>query len=471
MNSAPENERWIICPVCYQPNPEGTQYCKYCWGAVIHAGEPVPYEEAKKISRRKLSARKRRKVIKITATILIPLLVVFFSVSSFTDIVYKPHQDVNSNSLPGEWAMFRHDLSRSGSTGSSATLPQGTLKWTFSTGSAIHSSPAIAYDTVYFGSRDGKLYALDAATGTKRWEYQTGSWVESSPAIVNGVVYVGSNDGKLYAIDAYTGKNIWAFQTRYPVISSPAVANGIVYFGADDSHIYALDAATGKTLWAFETEGPVTSSPIVANGIIYNGSGGKFGYALNALNGRFRLRFKLYYPILSSPAVSDETIYFLNSGSYLFAVDGNAKTWPREHEIFPYWMQVWLMGTPGVPPPPPQSGFLWGLSKVGNVATSSPVVTSDALYLGTDNKILAFDLQSHERRWEFETEGLISSSPAVADTTIYVASEDGRLYAVDATTGEKLWDITTGDKITSSPAVADGTVYIGSHDGNLYAIK
>ncbi|GAH79645.1 unnamed protein product [marine sediment metagenome] len=98
-------------------------------------------------------------------------------------------------------------------------------------------------------------------------------------------------------------------------------------------------------------------------------------------------------------------------------------------------------------------------------------MTDDTLYIGSDNKLLAIDLQSQQKRWEFEAEGVISSSPALVDTTIYVGSEDGRLYAVDATTGEKLWDILTGDKITSSPAVADGTVYISSHDGNLYAIE
>ena len=105
--------------------------------------------------------------------------------------------------------MFRHNLARSGKADSASTLPQGTVKWVFSTGSQIHSSPAVANGTVYFGARDSKLYAVDASTGTKRWEYETGSWIESSPAIVNGVVYVGSNDSRLYALDANSGKRLW----------------------------------------------------------------------------------------------------------------------------------------------------------------------------------------------------------------------------------------------------------------------
>ena len=41
--------------------------------------------------------------------------------------------------------------------------------------------------------------------GTKLWEFETGGDVGSSPAIgSDGTVYVGSVDGKLYAIDGKT---------------------------------------------------------------------------------------------------------------------------------------------------------------------------------------------------------------------------------------------------------------------------
>jgi len=49
------------------------------------------------------------------------------------------------------------------------------------------------------GSDDGKVYALDEATGAFKWSYTTGSAVFSSPAVANGVVYVGSNDHNVYA--------------------------------------------------------------------------------------------------------------------------------------------------------------------------------------------------------------------------------------------------------------------------------
>ena len=64
------------------------------------------------------------------------------------------------------------------------------VKWSFTTGKAVGSSPAAANGVVYIGSDDNNLYALNAKTGAKLWSYKTGSYVESSPAVANGVVYV-----------------------------------------------------------------------------------------------------------------------------------------------------------------------------------------------------------------------------------------------------------------------------------------
>ena len=66
--------------------------------------------------------------------------------------------------------------------------------------------PAIGTDgTVYIGSEDNKVYALDGASGAKKWEFVTGGDVHSSPAIgADGTVYIGSKDKKIYALDGRT---------------------------------------------------------------------------------------------------------------------------------------------------------------------------------------------------------------------------------------------------------------------------
>jgi hypothetical protein len=153
----------------------------------------------------------------------------------------------------------------------------GDTKWEFWAGhGALNSSPAIGADgTLYVGSDDGNLYALDGTVGAPKWAFLTGDSVYSSPAIgADGTVYVGSLDGSLYALDGSTGLKRWEFATGDSVYCSPALGvDGSVYIGSRDKKIYALDGKTGAKRWDFTTEGEVFSSPAIgADGAVYFGS-------------------------------------------------------------------------------------------------------------------------------------------------------------------------------------------------------
>ena len=477
MGSTPENserqpEYWLVCPVCRQPNPAGTLHCQHCWGASLYSVEPVNTQQLAVIMERNRLRDRRRKLFKITSvSVLAPLMLagaVFLAIFSFTDVILPPSPELNSSPLPGEWTMFRHDLSRTGSINPDSPAPQGTLKWSFTTGAEIHSSPTVVDGTVYFGSRDFKLYAVDVDTGEKRWEFTAGTWIDSSPTVYDGIVYVGSNDGFLHAIDADTGEELWNFYTRYPVKSSVAVTNGTVIFGSDDYSIYCLDAKTGVKIWDYRTNSFVASSPAVENGIVYVGSTDGYLYALQADNGRFRLRVKTR-TITCSPAIKDGIVY-LNSQRFLWTIDGKARNWPGEHNLRGWWLQFYAFRL--APRPPSVSGIMWALPLgTGRASTSTPVVTDDTIYTALDSWLHSVDIESRTRQWTFVAGGLLRSSPALGNDILYIGSEDGRLYAVDATDGKKLWDFPTGDKITSSPALVDGVVYVGSFDGKLYAIE
>ncbi|MBU4354929.1 MAG: PQQ-binding-like beta-propeller repeat protein [Proteobacteria bacterium] len=120
---------------------------------------------------------------------------------------------------------------------------EGTQKWAFmpAIGYEIRSSPAIGADgTIYVGSNDKKLYALNP-DGTQKWAFATGYQVGSSPAIgADGTIYVGSYDGKLYALNP-DGTQKWAFATGGWVMSSPAIgADGTIYVGSLDWKLYAV---------------------------------------------------------------------------------------------------------------------------------------------------------------------------------------------------------------------------------------
>ena len=144
-----------------------------------------------------------------------------------------------------DWPAFHYSARHKGSNPSENVLNPGNVTgidrdWSFTTGAAVESSPAVVGGVVYVGSYDDDVYALNAATGAKLWSYTTGNVVESSPAVAGGVVYVGSIDGNVYALNAATGAKLWAYATGGDVFSSPAVAGGVVYVGSIDGNVYAL---------------------------------------------------------------------------------------------------------------------------------------------------------------------------------------------------------------------------------------
>ena len=67
--------------------------------------------------------------------------------------------------------------------------------------------PAIGSDgTLYVGSDNKKLFALDSTTGTKKWEFLTMGEVRSSPVIdPKGNLCFGSNDKNVYSIPVSSG--------------------------------------------------------------------------------------------------------------------------------------------------------------------------------------------------------------------------------------------------------------------------
>ncbi|MEM2971392.1 MAG: PQQ-binding-like beta-propeller repeat protein [Candidatus Bathyarchaeia archaeon] len=157
----------------------------------------------------------------------------------------------------------------------------GDLKWSYQIGSAVYSSAALANldgDSAFeviIGSLDGYLYCLDGATGSLQWMFRTSAPVYSSPVVYVSTIYVGSLDGRIYALDA-NGNLQWAYDTGKPIYSSLAIANrGVnvgIYIGSGSLYnssvgsgaLYLLDALNGSLIDLYETAS-ITVSPSVAD--------------------------------------------------------------------------------------------------------------------------------------------------------------------------------------------------------------
>jgi outer membrane protein assembly factor BamB len=126
------------------------------------------------------------------------------------------------------------------------------------------------------------FYALDAGSGTPIYSLKFIWPMFSSPSIAGNTLYIGSHEGKLIAIDLASQKPAWIFQT------DGSKENGAKYTKADGTTNY--EAAFGRDPFydgmvigveKLMTVGAVLSTPAVAGDVVYVGSTDGNLYALN----------------------------------------------------------------------------------------------------------------------------------------------------------------------------------------------
>ncbi|PSP47973.1 hypothetical protein BRC69_00335 [Halobacteriales archaeon QH_6_66_25] len=62
----------------------------------------------------------------------------------------------------------------------------------------MRSSPTVVNGTVFVGSGDQHLYALDRDSGDQQWRYDAGVKVNTGPTVVDGTAFVGTQTGGLF---------------------------------------------------------------------------------------------------------------------------------------------------------------------------------------------------------------------------------------------------------------------------------
>ena len=127
----------------------------------------------------------------------------------------------------------------------------GNVNWEFKGEGTLNSAVAIIEDSIYFGTSDSNVYALNRKNGDLRWEQNTGWSVQNTPAVSDDTIYVGSMDNHLYAMDRKDGDILWTFGTNGAIRSTPSVYGDYVFFGSDDGYLYAVDVEEGDLGWRF----------------------------------------------------------------------------------------------------------------------------------------------------------------------------------------------------------------------------
>ena len=364
-----------------------------------------------------------------------------------------------------EWPRFGQGTA--GQNATAAGLPsQLSQVWVSETGAPVRSSAAIAENTVYVGSDDGYLYALDLETGALRWRYRLGAPAASSPAVASGRVFVGSDNGSVYAFlvegdkrltEDRVGLQLWRFDAGDAVVGSPLVTlSGHTVFGSRDGSVYAIDVVSGQPAWTHPTAGPVVASPVKSQeplavvdssgrarterDVIFCASEDGHVYALAERDGHMLWSVNTGAPVRSTPVVWDKKILVVNEEGTALALHGadGREAWRQQ-----------LPGAPG----------------------GSPAVDgSRAIVPLRVGRLVGLSLATGEPEWTTEIPGRIESTPiGVQGPLLYVGSTNGHLYGLDKVNGAVRWDFATAAPISASPAVAHGQLVCGSEDGSVYA--
>ncbi|WP_119677906.1 methanol/ethanol family PQQ-dependent dehydrogenase [Indioceanicola profundi] len=159
-----------------------------------------------------------------------------------------------------------------------ALTPQNVSKlvpvWSFSFGGekqrGQESQPIIHDGTIYVTGSYSRVWAVDARTGEEKWEYNARlpdgimpccDVINRGVAILGDTVYFGTLDAKLVALNKDTGKVKWSkklenYEEGYSYTAAPMIVNGKIITGTSGGEfgvvgkVEARDAETGELIWS-----------------------------------------------------------------------------------------------------------------------------------------------------------------------------------------------------------------------------
>ncbi len=307
----------------------------------------------------------------------------------------------------------------------------GRLSWLYHCEGGIGATPAVADGRVVVFSRDGLVQALDVQDGRLLWRFATGGerrfgvvggygqdpalgavpdpwdfWL-SAPLIAGGRVVFGSSDGHVYALDAATGRIQWRYDAGISIHSAPAFADGRIFVGTWDTQLLALDAASGNLAWSFQggtdpktgiLQG-IVSAPRVRGDTVYAGARDGFLYAFDAATGAMRWRYDARGSwVVTTAAADEDTLYAATSDTAKFVALDRA----TGRERFAVNMRVWTYASP---------------------VLAGRVVFAAAM----DGRLQALDARTGRRLWTWQSPEGRADADDIVDTEGHLRS--GLLFA------------------------------------------
>jgi alcohol dehydrogenase (cytochrome c) len=379
----------------------------------------------------------------------------------------------------------------------------------------VNRGAAILDGTVFVGTLDAHVVALDAKSGAVRWDvavadYKLGYCLTLAPLAIRGKVLVGTSGGEagirgfVDAYDAKTGKRLWRFWTipgpgepGHETWSGEAWKTG----GGSTWVTGSYDPELNLVYWGTGNPGPDWNGDVRPGDNLYTCS----LVALDAESGKLKWHFQFtphdthdwdstHVPVLLEGTMRGKTrklVANANRNGFYYVLD-------RETGEFlvgtPYAKQTWAeglddRGRPKVIPgtEPSEAGTLVWPSLQGATNWFSPsyspltrlfyvaVREMGAVYYKREAEykpgtffagggertlsgdqawgaVRALDVETGKRRWEFRLQSPTwAGVMATAGGLVFGGSDEGNFFALDAGTGKPLWDFQAGGPVVANP--------------------
>src|SRR5580700_4149000 len=186
---------------------------------------------------------------------------------------------VNASKEPQNWLTYSGNLMSQRYSPLDQVTPQNVknleLKWMFQARSLekFEATPLVTNGVMYTVQAPNDVVALDPVSGRVFWTYSYSPSPESRPccgrvnrgvAIADETLFMGTIDAHLVAVDAKTGRPLWNTavakpEAGYAITHAPLVIKDKVIVGVAGGEygirgfISAYDVKTGKEDWRFNT--------------------------------------------------------------------------------------------------------------------------------------------------------------------------------------------------------------------------
>lgn len=335
------------------------------------------------------------------------------------------------------------------------------------------SGGVVSDNTIYVGSREGRLVAVNLADDSRQWSEQlknvaqtglfgcgpstggcgtasTGVAIYGTPVVSGDLVYMAGYNGKIYAFNSGNiSQTRWVYprdSNLQPFVGGLVADGGKLYIGCADGKVYALDAVTGDKLWEFAPEGDKTkekiwATPAISGGTLYIGSFDKKLYALNTADGSKKWEFTTKGAIMSTPLIYQDTLYFGSLDRNLYAVSAaNGK-------------ENWHVAA---------NKWFW----------TEPVVVNNTVYAGgLDGNVYILKADTGTMITTLNLKSPVASRPVIVGNSVVFATSKGVIYTVDTSTNQatQLADIKL--EIDGPLTAVDGIVYFQTQNLALQRIN